>query len=60
VRVLDHSDGETALLEVMDPERDLPVLARRAVSSGLDLLELHEEVSDLETIFRTATGARDA
>ena len=60
IRVLDHSDGESALLEMKDPERDLPVLARRVVSSGLDLLELYEEVSDLETIFRTATGARDA
>jgi len=60
IRVLDHSDGESALLEMKDPERDVPVLARRAVSSGLDLLELYEERSDLETIFRTATGARDA
>ncbi|HYV50368.1 MAG TPA: ABC transporter ATP-binding protein [Dongiaceae bacterium] len=60
VRVLDHSDGTSALLEVKDPERDLPILARRVVSAGLDLLELYEEVSDLETIFRTATGARDA
>ena len=60
IRVLDHSDGESALLEMKDPERDVPVLAQRAVSSGLDLLELYEERSDLETIFRTATGARDA
>jgi gliding motility-associated transport system ATP-binding protein len=59
-RVLDHQNGQSALLELADPERDLPVLARRVVTAGLDLLDLHEEISDLETIFRTATGAHDA
>ncbi|HET9233843.1 MAG TPA: hypothetical protein VFP10_06865, partial [Candidatus Eisenbacteria bacterium] len=60
VRVMELTDGQAARLEVDDPERDLPVVARRLVESGLDLLELHEEVSDLETIFRTATGAGHA
>ena len=60
IRVLDHADAQSALLEVADPERDLPVLARRVVTAGLDLLELYEEASDLETIFRTATGAHHA
>jgi len=60
IRALDPGDGSFALLLMENPERDLPLLARRVVSAGLDLLELHEEVSDLETIFRTATGAGDA
>ena len=60
IRILELADGNTARLEVDDPERDLPVLARRLVESGLDLLELHEEITDLETIFRTATGVGHA
>jgi gliding motility-associated transport system ATP-binding protein len=57
VLVLDHADGESALLKVEDPSRAIPILARRLVEAGLDVLELREETSDLETIFRTATGA---
>jgi ABC-2 type transport system ATP-binding protein len=55
------ADRRGLLLRVEDGGTAAPALARSLVEAGFDLLELREEASDLETIFRTATaGGRDA
>jgi len=56
-----EEDRTGVLLRVDDGGKVAPALARRLVEAGLDLLELSQETSDLETIFRTATaGGHDA